>query len=306
MTATQMEVGVAHQRRIDAHFDADSHFWKSLYSQASLYGTIHQERHALALAWISELGLPHDSPVLEIGCGAGLLATELAGRGHHVTAIDSSQAMVDLAQAHASEAGVQDTVSVSVGDAHTLPFATASYDLVIALGVIPFLHTPATALAEMVRVVKPNGFVLLNSDNRYRLNHVLDPWFTPLFAPVKHLARGIARRLGFADRKALGQYYSYAALKRLLANAGLTITRSRVLGFGPFSFVGRHLLPESVAIRVHRRLQSLADRGTPLLRSTGAQHIVLASRVDRPAAPTHEDGDSGHAGSERSHEIGPA
>jgi hypothetical protein len=65
-----------------------------------------------------------------------------------------------------------------------------------------------------------------------------------------------------------------------VANAGLTVTRSKAIGFGPFSLFGRHLLPETVAVRVHRRLQALADRGTPVLRSTGAQHIVLARRAN--------------------------
>jgi 2-polyprenyl-3-methyl-5-hydroxy-6-metoxy-1,4-benzoquinol methylase len=284
MTDTRAVSGTADQRRIDAHFTADSQFWKSLYQQTTLYGTIHQERHALALGWITELALPQASPILEIGCGGGLLAAELARRGHRVTAIDSTEAMVELARAHAVEKGVQEALTVSVGDAHALPFATASYDLVIALGVVPFLHSPAVALAEMARVVKPDGFVLLNSDNRFRLNHVLDPWFTPVLAPLKQVAKWIARQLGYADRRALSHYYSYTALKRLLAKAGLTVTRSKVLGFGPFSLFGRHLLPEAVAVRVHRRLQALADRGTPVLRSMGAQHIVLASRAERGPA----------------------
>src|SRR5262249_50824145 len=125
---------------------------------------------------------------------------------------------------------------------------------------------------------------LLNSDNRYRLNHVLDPWLTPVLAPLKQVAKRIARQLGYAGRNAPSHYYSYTALERLLANAGLTVTRSKGLGFGPFSLFGRHLLPEAVAVRVHRRLQALADRRTPVLRSTGAQHIALASRAGRGPA----------------------
>jgi 2-polyprenyl-3-methyl-5-hydroxy-6-metoxy-1,4-benzoquinol methylase len=284
MTDTRAVSGTAEQRRVDAYFTADSQFWKSLYKQTTLYGTIHQERLALALSWITELGLPQGSPTLEIGCGAGLLTAELTRRGYGVTAIDSSEAMVELARAHAAEVGVQEGLTINVGDSHALPFATASYDLVIALGVVPWLHSPAVALAEMARVVKPDGFVLLTSDNRLRLNHVLDPWLTPVLAPLKQVAKRIARQLGYAKRSALNRYYSYTALKRLLATAGLTVTRSKGLGFGPFSLFGRHLLPEAVAVRVHRRLQALADRGTPVLRSVGAQHIVLASRAERGPA----------------------
>jgi SAM-dependent methyltransferase len=284
MKAPRAESGTADQWRVDAYFTRESQFWKSLYEQTNLCSTIHRERHALALGWITELALPQASLILEVGCGAGLLAAELAGRGYRVTAIDSSEAMVELARGHAAEVGVQEELTISVGDAHGLPFATASYDLVIALGVVPWLHSPAVALAEMARVVKPDGFVLLTSDNRFRLNHVIDPWLIPVLAPLKQVAKRIARQLGYADRRALNHYYSYTSLKRLLADAGLTVTRSKAFGFGPFSLFGRHVLPEAVVVRLHRCLQALADRGTPVLRSMGTQHLVLASRAERGPA----------------------
>jgi hypothetical protein len=129
----------------------------------------------------------------------------------------------------------------------------------------------------MARVVKPNGFVLISSDNRFRLNHVIDPWFTPLLAPCKQVARQVAVKLGYALRGARNYYYSHATIKKLLAAAGLSIIRCVTLGFGPFSLFGMPLLPESASIKLHRRLQNLASRGTPMLRSMGAHHLVLAS-----------------------------
>jgi hypothetical protein len=91
----------------------------------------------------------------------------------------------------------------------------------------------------------------------------------------------VARRLGGqVDGGVPVHRYSYTSLERLMSNAGLIIIRCMTLGFGPFSLFRRPLFPESVAIGLHRRLQSLANRGTPVLRATGAQHIVLA----RPAS----------------------
>jgi hypothetical protein len=69
-----------------------------------------------------------------------------------------------------------------------------------------------------------------------------------------------------------------------MSTAELIIIRCMTLGFGPFSLWRRPLFPEPVAIGVHRRLQSLANRGTPVLRATGAQHIVLARRAARDHA----------------------
>jgi hypothetical protein len=63
---------------------------------------------------------------------------------------------------------------------------------------------------------------------------------------------------------------------RVFSQNRLEIEKAFTLGFGPFSFLGRTLLPESLAIRLHCRLQALADRGVAGLRSTGSQYLVLA------------------------------
>jgi ubiquinone/menaquinone biosynthesis C-methylase UbiE len=276
MMVTSADSAAKSQRETDAYFSARSHFWDSLYQETNVYGVIHQERRALALSWITELALPPASHILEIGCGAGLLAVELAKRKYLVKAIDSSEAMVERARGHATEAGMDGSLTVNVGDAHVVPFGTASFDLVIALGVLPWLHSPAAALTEMGRVVKPDGFVILTSDNLFRLNHLFDPWFTPLLAPCKQVAKRVALKLGYAERPGQNYYYSYTTLNKMLAHAGLAIIRCKTLGFGPFTLFGLHLLPEAASIKVHRRLQDLADRGR-LLRSMGAQHIIFAS-----------------------------
>jgi 2-polyprenyl-3-methyl-5-hydroxy-6-metoxy-1,4-benzoquinol methylase len=277
MTGAGAESVTAHQRLIDTHFNAQAHFWKNLYEEHSLYGAIHRERRAIALRWVADLALPPAARILEVGCGAGLFAVDLARRGYVVEAVDSSPAMVDLARGYAAAAGVTERLTVRIADAHALPGETRSYTLVIALGVVPFLHSPTAALRDMARVVTPGGYVLLTSDNRWRLNHVLDPWLTPVLAPARQIARRLSGRLGGGLPV---QQYSYTSLERLMSSAGLIMIRCMTLGFGPFSLCRRPLFPETVAIGVHRRLQSLADRGTPVLRATGAQHILLARPAD--------------------------
>jgi cyclopropane fatty-acyl-phospholipid synthase-like methyltransferase len=82
MTGARLESVTEHQRLIDAHFNAHSHFWRDVYEEHSLDGTIHRERRAIARRWIDDLTLPQTSRILEVGCGAGLLAIELAKRHH--------------------------------------------------------------------------------------------------------------------------------------------------------------------------------------------------------------------------------
>ncbi|HEY8737043.1 MAG TPA: methyltransferase domain-containing protein [Candidatus Dormibacteraeota bacterium] len=268
-----------HQQQVDAHFDAKSRYWKDLYEEDTLFGVIHQQRKQLALQWLDECRLPKGSRVLDVGCGAGVLAVELARRGHVVDGIDASHAMIEQASQVLGDAGVAHNVHVQVGDAHDLPFATASYDFVVSLGVLPYVHTPTRALSEMARVVKPDGYVLLSSDNAFRLNHLLDPRYNPVFLPLRQAVKHVLMRMGYRPRGVPSRRLSFRHLRRLMSQAGLSVVNYQTLGFGPFSLLGRRLLPDRVGLKLHRSLQKAADRGAPILRSTGTQQLVLARRL---------------------------
>lgn len=266
-----------HQRRVDAHFDAHAGFWRDLYGQDNLWGVVHQQRRRLALDWIDELRLPAGAHILEIGCGAGLLALDLARRGYTVNATDVSQAMVDTAREQVEEAGLETSVSVRPDDAHALSFPDTSFDLAVALGVLPFLHSPHQALGELRRVLRPGGYLLLTSDNRFRLNHLLDPALSPLTAPIRQEIKR-RRPSGRQTDELPVHYYSWTELQGMLDTAGLRPVRSTTLGYGPFTLFGRSPLPERLAIALHQRLQTLGGRRIAPIRAVGAQHIVLAVR----------------------------
>jgi SAM-dependent methyltransferase len=266
------------QSIVNQRFSASAEYWEQLYTEATVYGVIHQERHRRALQWIDKLGLPEGSHVLEVGCGAGLLAADLFRRGFVVDCIDSSDVMVALARARLATLDDRGWTTVSEGDVHSLEFAD-SCDLIIALGVLPFLHSPTIALKEIARVLRPGGRFLLSSDNPYRLTHLIDPRLTPLLAPGKRLVKLIARRYGWGRHRMTARALPYQTLAELLRRAGSETRQRASLGFGPFTLFARRILHEGAAVAVHRRLQAMADHGTPILSVTGAQHLVLATRT---------------------------
>jgi 2-polyprenyl-3-methyl-5-hydroxy-6-metoxy-1,4-benzoquinol methylase len=260
----------SHQDRVDQHFDALAEHWRDLYTAHTLEGVIHQRRRAAALEWILALELSPGARVLEVGCGAGLLAVDFAARGYDVDCIDTSRAMVELAAAAARSADDAARITVDTGDVHELAFGSGAFDLVVALGVVPFLHSPQKALAEMARVTRSGGWVLFSSDNKYRLNRVLDPRYAPFPGreALKHrLTRGPTT------------FFSYPEIKRMVEAAGLSVKRRGDLGFGPFTLLGIELLAERPAIRVDGWLQDRADRGTFGLEHVAAQHLILAQQV---------------------------
>jgi ubiquinone/menaquinone biosynthesis C-methylase UbiE len=269
------------QKLIDEHFTSVASYWSDIYRQQDVFALIHQQRRNLVLDIIEEQHLTPDSRVLDIGCGAGVIAIELARRGFIVNAIDSVAAMIELTQEQAATNGLEARIFAAVGDAHHLAFEDASFSVVVAMGVTPFLHSPADAMREMSRVLKPGGLLIVNADNRWRLTHLLDPIVTPLFRWLRVAVKRAMQWLKLCSpdsQPRLVRMYSTGEFDRLIANAGLRKLKASMIGFGPFTFMERRFLSDRLALRLHRTLQASADRDLPLIRSLGAQYIVVARK----------------------------
>src|SRR5262249_36593088 len=153
-------------------------------------------RHSMALRWVQDLDLRPNARILEVGCGAGLLTVALALNGYIVDAVDSTDAMLQMTRQTATRHGVEDLVRIQSADVHALPFHQHTFDLVIALGVIPWSHSEHLALREMQRVLKPGGHFLVTADNNARLDRLLDPLSSPLAAPLRLAAKHFLRLCG--------------------------------------------------------------------------------------------------------------
>jgi SAM-dependent methyltransferase len=98
--------------------------------------------------------------VLEIGCGFGLIARIFAEEhGCSVTAVDSEEWR--LQRARALGKGIPG-LSFRRADAHQLPFAAATFDIVIAQEALGFTGDPEAAVSEAARVVKPDGRIVVS------------------------------------------------------------------------------------------------------------------------------------------------
>jgi ubiquinone/menaquinone biosynthesis C-methylase UbiE len=266
--------------KIDRYFAAESSRWNDIYQKEDVYGVIHQDRRTIALQYIQELSLPLNARILEIGCGAGLTAVDLANLGYTIEAIDSVEEMIDLTRQNAIKYRVEKLIHASVMDLLNLQFPDKSFDLVIALGVAPWLADLSMALNEITRVLAPGGYGLINVDNRWRLNHLLDPVEFPPFAGFKDKIRL------FLEKEKLANFSDAPRPKRhtvnqfdtLLLSKGLIKLKHRMIGFGPFSFLKIPLFPDAFGIHLHHYLQNAADRGNPILRLTGSQYLVLVQK----------------------------
>jgi SAM-dependent methyltransferase len=102
-------------------------------------------------------GLPAAAAVLDVGCGAGATVAHLADEGGlHPVGLDASEAQVLRACA------ARPDLDFVVGRAERLPFAAGSFDAVLSECVLATLADAVTAVAEMVRVLRADGALLLS------------------------------------------------------------------------------------------------------------------------------------------------
>ncbi len=248
--ATQHADAAGYQAAVTAHFEAQSSFWEHIYEAQDVIGVIHQHRQALALSWIDALQLPRSTRVLEIGCGAGLASVALAQRGFDVYATDVNDAMIELARNRVESAGL-------------------------------------SARVHVARVLRPGGYLLATIGNQMRLPWVLDPLLSPPLAPMRHALKRVLRRIGRPWQTSDEPHthpLRHGEYQALLAEAGLDVVRQTSFGFGPFTLLGRKLLPDRFDVSLNARLERLAGHEDGVLRTMGAQHLALARKPEAAAS----------------------
>jgi SAM-dependent methyltransferase len=112
-----------------------------------------------AASFIARLCLAEGERVLDVACGTGNLALPAARGGADVTGIDIAPNLV--AQAAAAAEAEDLPARFEVGDAEALPYADASFDVVVSMFGAMFAARPERAAAELLRVVRPGGRIAM-------------------------------------------------------------------------------------------------------------------------------------------------
>jgi SAM-dependent methyltransferase len=108
------------------------------------------------------LQLHADDELLDVACGSGAFLARQAGHVHRVAGIDLSDIQIVLARRHLGERIAAGTAEVVHGDAGALPWPDESFTAVTCMAAFEAFPAPAKVLAEMFRVLRPGGRVVLN------------------------------------------------------------------------------------------------------------------------------------------------
>jgi ubiquinone/menaquinone biosynthesis C-methylase UbiE len=133
---------------------------RSFEKQVGLFAGEHSpfaRRPASALAWVEPL--EPDMIVLDVACGAGHVAEQIAPHVRQVVGLDLTSALLEVGAKRLRDAGITN-VLFQEGNAGDLPFVDASFDLVVCRGALHHMPRPEQSLAEMARVCRSGGRVV--------------------------------------------------------------------------------------------------------------------------------------------------
>src|SRR5208283_4946761 len=122
-------------------------------------------RSDLAFANLHDfLPLQAEQPLraLDLGCGTGATAVRLARLGIHVTAVDCSAAMLDIAQRAAFEGGVAEKIVVKHGEAAELAslFPARSFDVILCHNILEYVDDPGAVLRDAARALRGSSAIV--------------------------------------------------------------------------------------------------------------------------------------------------
>jgi ubiquinone/menaquinone biosynthesis C-methylase UbiE len=158
---------------------------------------------------IEALGNAKGKKYLDLGCGSGRYAINLARLGAKVVGLDFSPAMLDLARAYAKQEGVGSKVKFIQTDMNRWMDETDEhFDATFAMGVFDYLDDPVATLRRMLKV----------ADKAY------------LSIPAPEFPRAQLRRLRYARQNCPVYFYTRPQVEELVSKAGGKITRMVLLG----------------------------------------------------------------------------
>lgn len=267
------------------------------------HGHRHQMRYDLVAAAVRERVAGRPARVLDLGCGAALVADRLTDLPVRYTGLDYGDHHITSAAARRRADSGRLQAGFVRGDAEHLPFSDATFDVVVWSEVIEHLMRPELAVWEVARVLRPGGHLVLTTNNASEM---------PLRFPLSDPLSWLEKALGFRHDRLISHrpwvwpwpvgrdllppdapdvylphtWHKQAETSRMLWAAGMETTLARTFEFPP---------PQSATARwleargdLGRRAVDLLEavcQATPLVRRLGCHVLMVARRRDVALAP---------------------
>ncbi len=105
-----------------------------------------------------------DLCILDMGCGGGLMSEALAAKGARITGVDASSQVIDVAQKHAKESGLD--INYRVSTAEALAQEKKRFDVIVALEIVEHVADLESFMRALSGLLKPEGLLIVSTLNR--------------------------------------------------------------------------------------------------------------------------------------------
>lgn len=236
----------SHAADAGAFFDGRAERYDQAYDARGSDGYALRSRMEAVLRLVG----PGRGEVLDIGMGPGRLLVELERRGWDVSGVDASAEMVTLARQKLPGAAAR----IVQGPMESLPVADASFDAVVATGVLEYADVES-AVRETARVLRPGGVAVVSYPNpgAYYVVWKTHVWYRALRAARRLLGRPQPRVSQGA------QLVTIPRLRALMAEAGLHAVATEYTSYLVIPSPADFLLPQTTE-RLGRWLERNAAR----------------------------------------------
>jgi ubiquinone/menaquinone biosynthesis C-methylase UbiE len=177
--------------------------------------------------------------VLDVGCGVGFFAHQIASKASKVVAIDSLETSIEIAKDFLS----LPNIDFLVGDLFQLKFAGSSFDCILFLETIEHVENPAAFLKEFYRLLKPRGFLIISIPNALSYQNIILNAFLYLSRTGRQRTKVINTEKPETGTQTDHIYsWDFDTLYRLLCRCGFTYVDHTFAGFWPVSINIRGLV----------------------------------------------------------------
>ncbi len=278
-----------HKDDVATYFSQKTTFWEAVYNDCpdqaiDFYSLFMTRRKNAVLEMVDRYSGGRPLKVLDVGCGPGVIMEEIVKRGHRIAAMDYSEEMVRKTEEKA-RSYTPGTAFCFQGDIERIPLENAAVDIVLCLAVLPYLESDRKAIAEMARVVKPGGLVIVIITNMFKFPALLDPYYY-LYRVWQYLWYHVCgKKAKSAEDQSADNFllnktfkirlYLYGQLDSLFDEYNLQKIRVDGVGYGPLTFWQKEILPKRISLYLTDVLEKISTKkGFTWIKALAGQWVL--------------------------------
>lgn len=234
-------------QKVSTHFDSVAEGYANAYNDGSFFSYFFNRRLEIVLESLNKYD---QATILDVGCGPGMMAKYSVEKGFEFYGIDISEKMIEEC---INNFGQENSTHFSVGKLQKLEFPDAFFDVVLCMGALEYVPKDEIeeSLAEMIRVLKPNGQIIMSLMNK-----------NSFFAWHRRLRAKLVKKIKGRDIQAesyddLSRPFDEKSIRALLSSKQLKNIDTSRFGLNIYPYFLEWRIPHQLKIKLSKILDSI-------------------------------------------------